>query len=75
MSDRRGRPPLVNGLSVEQAAALRGVHRSTIIRALTSGRLPGYKLPNGGWLLRKQDVEAWERSPIGRPVGWRKEKG
>ena len=43
-------------LTAQQTADLLATHIDTIHRMLKTGKLPGFKLPNGYWRIRKADL-------------------
>lgn len=56
-------------LTVKEAAAILGVHPSRVrylINDESDDRLPAQKLGRD-WLLRREDVEAFRRLPVGNP--------
>ena len=47
-------------LTVTQAAAFAGVHRATVLRAISTGRLPAYRPGGTGhWRVAAGDLAAW----------------
>lgn len=55
-------------LTIDEASALKGVHRNSIERAIRSGRLPAAK-KGRIYLVRPVDLKAWQ--PVGhKPRGW-----
>jgi len=57
-------------LTVTEAAAYHKVAAMTVYRALWRGDFPGAQAIGSGtrkvWLLPREDVEQWKRSPVGR---------
>lgn len=49
-------------LSVNEVAALLGVHTRTIYRALTDGRLAGTRV-GAAWRVRRDDLDTWLSEP------------
>jgi excisionase family DNA binding protein len=43
-------------MSTGEAALLLGVHRTTVARYITEGRLPARRLPGGQFRVRREDV-------------------
>lgn len=58
-------------LAPRQAATLRGCHRLTVLRAITRGELPAYRIDRGdappAWAIDPADLDAWTPNPVGRP--------
>lgn len=55
-------------LTVQQAAAVAGVHRNTVYTAIQRGDLQASR-PGGGWIIRinPDDLEAWLRAKPATP--------
>ncbi len=64
-------PTEKNIMTPNEAAAVVGCGRSSIMRAIRSGGLPATRDNHNAWTLRREDVERWAgRRPItDRPIG------
>lgn len=54
-------------LTVPQAAAVLGIDRSVVLRAIHDGRLAARRVSAGAWLLQRADVAAYDQRRKPRP--------
>lgn len=54
-------------VSTEEAAKIIGLTRETVIRLCREGALPGAFKWEGRWLAAREDIESYEKRPVGRP--------
>jgi excisionase family DNA binding protein len=60
-------------ISVNEAAEIKGVTRQRILQYINDGRLPAQKFADV-YMIRRQDLDAVELKPAGRPPKPRDEK-
>ena len=56
-------------LTVSEVARMKGVNDSTIRKAIETEQITAFKAHTRLWLIRRRDVEHWQRSPQGRKKG------
>lgn len=55
-------------LTTLEAAERIGVSRARVLQLIAEGQLPARRL-GSQWVVRAQDVDAFERQPVGYPKG------
>jgi len=55
----------IRGITAAGAAAILGVHKSTVTRWIAAGKLPAQRSPGGHYRIRPSDVAKMERRQRG----------